>query len=55
MRKSGVAAKTVAADQAHDSAKARFFYAGVFALKKSETRGTSRTPKKNSSVDSRRR
>lgn len=34
MKKSGVTSKTASVESAHDSAKARFFYAGVFALRK---------------------
>ena len=34
MKKSGATSRTVAADSPYDSAKSRFFYVGVFALKK---------------------
>ena len=56
MKKSGISAVSANTLESVDAAKARFFYAGMFALKRTENQETSKTPaKKGSSVDSRRR
>lgn len=70
MRKSGVATVTAtttvttttttttkpASKINYDSTKARFFYQGMFALKRLQLSGKSKTPAKNSSsADARRR
>ena len=61
MRKSGVTATTAKSNvkTSHDSIKARFFYQGIFALRKLNEGGKSKTPAKrtnaSTSADARKR
>jgi len=61
MRKSGVTATTAKSNVniSHDSIKARFFYQGIFALRKLNAGGKSKTPAKrtpaSTSTDARKR